>query len=584
MGSLKLKTLFAARTISMRYFVLLIALLIGTIKSSNSATEVQNNANNLNSALYGYNPLYGNLLKAGSADPGTRSKIFEAFDSEMNVMNFIDINFDKNCAADNHESIYQTMHEYNLKKIGSYANLPQVSESFSTSDPRILIEELKINVQAASEGHESSFEKESLIFRNNAGEIYLNELRCQVYTVSINDFVEPQFTTNFENGIKMLYEAYQGKDSDTAESNEKVTRFLQEFGTHYMQTTFLGASLSIESRWSSKAKKSSERQARQHCLSAAFSESVSTNISILGIFDGSSALTFKNRSKACKSNTFDAGYFSSNDMRETNIVSRGASFNCDPMEWSKTAKIDPVPIDFKLRSISYLLKRGRVDYLLDQNQNMGVKLGEYLQSATSEYCKTVLGRECPPIEGCGVNFVCESDPGKGFTFFVEDQADGEYSIKGNDNVTISGQIQLKSGNYTLIGRTIKAKLKIGGSLCQFQIDTQGAYNIGVEEESKNCVIKRETTNENYSGFIIENFEEKEAKCQYQHTSTNVSVQGKFNLPPGQEYAVISQEDDTTKIQCSFPGVSSSCDLLSANPGTYRLVLDENKCDLYMLVQ
>ena len=36
------------------------------------------------------------------------------------------------------------------------------------------------------------------------------------------------------------------------------------------------------------------------------------------------------------------------------------------------------------------------------------------------------------------------------------------------------------------------------------------------------------------GFIIENHEEKEA---------NVSVQGTFTLPPGQQYAVICQGDD-----------------------------------------
>jgi len=567
----------------MKYFILLIASSIGTTKSSSSSTEVQNNAKNLNAALYGYNPLYGNLLKAGSADPGTRSKIFEAFDQEMNVKDFIDINFDKNCAADNHESIYQSMHEYNLKKIGSFANLPEVSQSFSTSKSRILIEELKVNVEAATEEHQSSFNNESLIFRSHAGEIYLNELRCQLYTVLINDFVQPNFTTNFENGIKSLYEAYLDPESDDGKKN--VTRFLKEFGTHYMQTTFLGASLSIESRWSSKAKRSSERQARQHCLSAAFSESVSSAVGILGIFDGSSASAFKNQSKACKSNTFDTGYSSSNDIRETNIVSRGASFNTDPIKWAQTAKDDPVPIDYKLRSISYLLKQGWVDYLQVRSNNInGLELGEFLDTVTSEYCKNVLGRECPPINGCGVNMVCESDPGKGFTLKVEEPADGEYFIQGNDNVTISGQIQLKSGYYTLIGSTIKAKLKIRGSLCQFQIDTQGAYNIDFDEDSQNCVIERITAAEKYSGFIIQNFEDNEAECQYQHTSANISVQGKFTLPSGQQYAIIGQADGTTKIQCSFPGVSSSCDLLSGNPGTYRLALDENKCDIYMLVQ
>jgi len=555
------------------HFALLITFIIATTSSS---TEVKNEAKNLNASFHGYNPLYGNLLQAGSADPGTRSKIFEAaLDDES-----IDINFDKNCAADNRESIYQSMYEYNLKKIGSFAHSAELSKSFSSENLNISIGELKVNVQAALEG-QSSLDNETLIFRHHAGEIYLNEVRCQLYTVSINEFVDQSFTSNFKNGTKQLDKAIKSKNQ--TEINIISRLFIEEFGTHFMQTTYMGASLAIESRWLSKAKRHSEIQTRKQCLSTAFSESVSSDVGILGLFDGSSALTFKNQSKTCKRNSMDTDYFSSNQLRETNIVARGANFNSDPVKWAQTAKDDPVPIDFKLRRISYIFRQK--GWLDSNDLNIdGEELANHLDNFTSNYCENVLGIDCPPVRGCGVSMVCESDPGKGFTFSVTELVEGDFLIKDNGNVSISGQIHLKSGNYTLIGSSIKAKLKIRGSLCQFLVDTQGFYNLSFDDDSKNCVIKRKNISEKHVGFIIENHEEKEAKCQYQDTSSNVSVQGTFNLPPGQQYSVIGQDDGAMKIQCSFPGVSSSCDLLSSNPGPYRLALDKDKCDLYMLVQ
>ena len=245
--------------------------------------------------MKGYNPLFGNLLEAGSADPGTRSQIFELNDPDNQDYEFIDVDIDKNCVVNNQESSYQHQYAYSSKKLGSSAKSSGVAAAFSGS-ASIPIEEFIVNVGAAvgsssSSSSESSFNDEKDFFSKSSGEIYMNEMRCQLYTVSINQFVQPNFTKNFENGVISLNEAA----NNIGDSSKKTIKFIEEFGTHYTQKSFFGASLTLESRWASSAESGSERSERQKCVASAYSDSVSESVGIPGIFDESSSSTFKGR-------------------------------------------------------------------------------------------------------------------------------------------------------------------------------------------------------------------------------------------------------------------------------------------------
>ena len=145
--------------------------------------------NNIDSALKGYNPLFGNLLSEGTSDPGTKNQIFAARDEYGDIYDFIDRNNDKNCLIETEQSTFRSQQEYERKKSGTYSSNQEMSNSFSAGGI-IPFETFLLNfkfslTQESKHTVDSSFEEEMKFFRETEGEIYMNEMRCQLFRVSI---------------------------------------------------------------------------------------------------------------------------------------------------------------------------------------------------------------------------------------------------------------------------------------------------------------------------------------------------------------------------------------------------------------
>ena len=145
--------------------------------------------NNIDSVLKGYNPLFGNLLSEGTSDPGTKNQIFAARDEYGDIYDFIDRNNDKNCLIETEQSTFRSQQEYERKKSGTYSSNQEMSNSFSAGGI-IPFETFLLNfkfslTQESKHTVDSSFEEEMKFFRETEGEIYMNEMRCQLFRVSI---------------------------------------------------------------------------------------------------------------------------------------------------------------------------------------------------------------------------------------------------------------------------------------------------------------------------------------------------------------------------------------------------------------
>jgi len=274
-----------------------------------------------------------------------------------------------------------------------------------------------------------------------------NEMRCNLFTASINQFVQPVFTLNFEKGVKSLYEAATANDANLSYRRNKAIKFIEEFGTHYTQKTFFGATLSLESRWASSAKSDSERSERQKCVANAYSKSVTKKAGIPEVFDASSSNTFKNESNSCKGSSDNSEFFSSRKMRETKIVARGASFSTDPAIWAESVDKNYVPIDYNLMSISSIFKKGWMNYLKDEDgENIdGTILSEFLDSMTQNYCENILGHTCIPHKGCGINGVCQD----GKVCIANENSDNGYDCVDEGSIILYSQMDVTLSNIVV---------------------------------------------------------------------------------------------------------------------------------------
>ena len=88
-------------------------------------------------------------------------------------------------------------------------------------------------------------------FRRHQGQIYQEIRSCQLYTVSINEYIAPVFTYGFKEAVRALHEASANPDS--ADSEAAIKKFWRQYGTHYMSKAAMGGSLTVESRWASNA-------------------------------------------------------------------------------------------------------------------------------------------------------------------------------------------------------------------------------------------------------------------------------------------------------------------------------------------
>ena len=145
-------------------------------------------------------------------------------------------------------------------------------------------------------------------------EVYLHPTtKLLAHVFLLGEFQAPVFTYSFENAIQKLYEA--ALNPNTKSSRDTTLHFLDEFGTHYMKTAWLGATLTAESRWASNAGSEDERKARRECVGDSFKVGQESSAGVDGIGNMSSKSDFKRETKKCKADSENSAYFNSNTLR-----------------------------------------------------------------------------------------------------------------------------------------------------------------------------------------------------------------------------------------------------------------------------
>ena len=177
---------------------------------------------------------------------------------------FLDTRNSLNCARDTESFTFRTLEEYFSRKSAFLDDFSATSESYGYNYNYDYAEwafpvylgwgdDWERQRYAQREGERSKDEFSYLLdfFRRHQGQIYQESRTCQLYTVSINDYAVPVFTTWFKEAVLALHEASANPES--ADSEAAIKKFWSQYGTHYMSRAAMGGSLTVESRWASNA-------------------------------------------------------------------------------------------------------------------------------------------------------------------------------------------------------------------------------------------------------------------------------------------------------------------------------------------
>jgi len=381
---------------------------------------------NLGSALVGYNPVLSNTLMA--SDPGMKAMIFSPTKTRPAPDNRVVVNpnilyyDDIHCQVSQVTKVISSYQDYAKQRAGSFKFSGRRSSSSNFKIPLltlILNYEKKESEQRYS-SEDSDFQKNVKFFKDQGGEVYVNQAKCQVYKVEIDEFAKPVFTDGFIRALQVLAE--EAADPELRKEKDALKRFIDYFGTHYLAKSFLGATLTVESRFDRQSNSQSERNQRKKCIGSAYGKSVSSGVRLntfqvsgsfkgigasteLGGQGGGSGSSESESKRDCSS--FDAlskgGAGSS--FRGSTVTSVGSYPSSKTDEWAKTAGNNPRVISFELKPITNLFR----SYFLNHIEGLKGKaplLKKYLEEAVSNYCKTMLGEDCPNVVGCGYQNLC----------------------------------------------------------------------------------------------------------------------------------------------------------------------------------
>ena len=108
-------------------------------------------------------------------------------------------------------------------------------------------------------------------FRETNGEVYVTEATCQIYTISIKEDVPLVFTGGFANKLRSLHYASKLPKND-ARGNTFFKRFVDEYGTFYVNKVSMGAKFWVEYRFSQKTTSQAEVTNRMKCVSSSITK------------------------------------------------------------------------------------------------------------------------------------------------------------------------------------------------------------------------------------------------------------------------------------------------------------------------
>ena len=422
--------------------LILVGLLIITAKSQTRFCESDQCQTswtpvpNMGAALVGYNPFLGNRLIPGQSDPGKRNQIFSPTtvgeDGRINVNDFLHFSNSVNCQILSNSIVVRNYQEYRQQKSGSFSFARSFEETFGINIPFIslLVNFENTKSPRRSSSGESSFEREKSFFSETQGEIHMNEAKCEIHRVAVDNFEKPVFTSSFITAMRALQQA---ATTPTSKRSKRILkRFINGYGTHFMAETWLGATMITETKFASPSLTAAGRRKRQRCVTEAFSKGLNSgeNEREIGSFAGSSGATvgasttvggwginsgdtYSRESEKCGGSQQDLSIFDTNQFKQSVIHSVGSPPLVNVDEWAAQVGETPAAVRFTLTSIGSLFRPewlGKIP-LDEMNPDAGSLdadlLNNFFEENLAKYCEIMLGRPCPDAKGCGINWICK---------------------------------------------------------------------------------------------------------------------------------------------------------------------------------
>jgi len=391
---------------------------------------------NMGAALTGYNPIIGNSLSGDRPDPGAKQQIFvptfQKSDGRLDVHENIHFRDDVQCQLNTETKFVKSFQDYQSLKSNSW-KLSQGSTQSSGSSTGLIpfiIDFSSRTSTSQSTTADSEFETEASFFGEQQGEIFYNQAKCTVFRIDVSSFSKSEFHPSFKDALRQLNKA--AKEPTSRRSKEVLKAFISEFGTHYMSSAWLGATLTTETRFASKSENEGERRRRQDCIEESFGKATGTGVTVkeirvnvnlqggkiggtTGGWGANSDSTFNREAKDCLKDDDNNRFYAENRFERTRITSVGSAPKADPEAWAEDVKSSPAVIDRELKEISSLFTEDFIGDIKEDDDNPSTgrldpaSMKEFFNNGLAKYCQLMLGEECPPVRGCGFSGLCRPD-------------------------------------------------------------------------------------------------------------------------------------------------------------------------------
>ena len=333
--------------------------------------------------MAGYDNFIGNPFDT-IVDPGAKSTIFLP-DCDGGFYDFISTAYhDINCNSDFSMRTFTEMSAYDTERTQSVEASLSGSVSIAAKTWTTSLK-ASASFSRATNSDERAAHK---VLSAKKGEIVLAEATCITETISIAEEVRPMFSKAFINHLVKL-------DKVSSSGNEKekeniVREFIHEFGTHFMQETKLGASLTYERRFETRSENKEQNSDRSQCVKLEASASVQGGYSSAGLGVAASA-SVDSMKKTCGDENEKSKFENKDGIESTRLISRG-SRPVSLKEWV-TANFVPVPIKRYLTPLSRLFKNEwltKNEFYGIEKSLSGTKMEKMFNDVVSKYCSLML--------------------------------------------------------------------------------------------------------------------------------------------------------------------------------------------------
>jgi len=226
--------------------------------------------------------------------------------------------------------------------------------------------------------------------RNQSGEIAVSKAECSTHEISIAEFARPRFSSGF---VTALYKINESLSQSTQSQLDIYTKFVREYGTHFIKRAKMGASLTYEKMYFTVSSNSSQETRRKNCLGVSISFCIGFDFFVdAASLEGDINICMESETESCSEEAARNSALSANEQKTVDIYSKGSK----PQkldEWT-SSEFNPVPTLLELADIPSILT--------DNNLSKSTKFGfiesldgpgirAFFEKYNKLYCEKVLG-------------------------------------------------------------------------------------------------------------------------------------------------------------------------------------------------